>query len=119
MKFCVDVVDNRRTKSDEELRIVRIPLAIVSHAHKASVNKAQSGMDFILELISIERFAAPSCTRPIPGLNKEIGHDSMENHAVIISYKMGWSRLRRRPRHFTNIPSIESAKKLRHALGVS
>jgi hypothetical protein len=91
MKFCMDVIAGGRTKSDEELRIVRILLAIVSHAHKTSVNKAQSGVYFILELIAIKRFATPSCTRPIPGLNKEIRHDSMKNHAVIISYEMGWS----------------------------
>jgi hypothetical protein len=113
---------NGRAKSNKKLRIVRVLFAIVSHTHKTSVSKTQSRMDFVLELVAVERFATTSRTRPIAGLNKKVGYNSVENHPIIISCE-GWvvnePGIKLYQRSSMNGPSMESAKKLRHALGVS
>ena len=64
----------RRTQREKELGAI-VVLARIGHGDEASAIKAQTLMDFVLELATVNRFAALASSTWIPALSAKVPHD--------------------------------------------
>lgn len=78
-------IGGRLTKSNEELGVVRVLLAVIGHSNQPSMHKSKSRMDFIFELVAIERLPTSPSSCPVSGLDQEVWNHSVENHIVIVA----------------------------------
>ena len=73
-----------RRQGDEELATICVWTA-VRHAENACASMFECWLDFVLELLAIDRRAAASCTGWVTTLNHEVRYYAMEDNIVVVA----------------------------------